>query len=138
MGVDDFAGKALGTIERVELPATGTTVRRGEPMCTVHRGGTDVRFLAPLSGRVAQVNGDLSAHPGWIARSPYDGGWICLIDPGDLGKELTSLRIGKPVVDWYQAEIVRLRQLGGPADHGAPQVDWPKLQREFFSAAAGA
>jgi CheY-like chemotaxis protein len=138
VGVDDFAGKALGTVERVELPAIGTAVRRGESICTVHRGATAVGILAPLSGRVAQVNGNLQAHPGWMAQSPYDGGWVCVIEPADLGKELTSLRIGTPVVDWYQAEIVRLRQLGGPADHGAPQVDWPKLQQEFFATSAAA
>jgi len=138
VGVDDFASKALGTVERIELPATGTTVRRGEPLCTVHRGGNPVRFLAPLSGRVARVNGNLQTHPGWIAQSPYDSGWVCLLDPASLATELTSLRIGKPVVEWYQAEIVRLRQLGGPAARGAPQVDWPRLQQEFFSAPPGA
>ena len=58
---------------------------------------------------------------------------MCLLEAADLAGELAALRIGKPVVDWYQAEIARLRQVGGPAEHGAPQVDWGTLQSEFFA-----
>ena len=137
VGLDDFARRALGTIERVELPADGATVRRDEPLCTLHRGTTVLQVLSPLSGRVAQANRSLLAHPDWLGLSPYEGGWVCLIDPADLAAELTALRIGKPVVEWYQTEIVRLRKVGGPAQHGAPQVDWPTLQREFFAPRPG-
>jgi len=137
-GIDDFARKALGAIERVDLPAKGATVKRGDWMCAVQRGATLVRFLAPLSGRVTEINTELLKHPDWLVRSPYDGGWVCLLEPADLAGELGALRIGKPVIDWYQAEIVRLRQVGGPAEHGAPQVDWGTLQTEFFAQRAAA
>ena len=137
VGLDDFARKALGKIERVDLPAKSAAVRRGEPIFTVHRGNTAVQFYAPISGRVVEVNGGLVKNPSWVGQSPYDGGWVCLIDPTDLATELGLLRIGKPVVDWYQGEIARLRQVGGPADHGAPQVDWGTLQSEFFSQRGG-
>jgi hypothetical protein len=43
------------------------------------------------------------------------------------------LRIGKPLIEWYQAEISRLRRIGGPAAQGVPQVDWETLHREFFA-----
>jgi glycine cleavage system H lipoate-binding protein len=133
VGLDDFARKALGTIERVELPEKGATVRRGDPICTLFRGGTAVRLVAPVSGCVADVNTSLRSRPDWLGLSPYDGGWVCVIEPSDLAGELATLRIGKPVIDWYQAEIVRLREVGGPAEHGAPVVDWGTLQAEFFT-----
>jgi CheY-like chemotaxis protein len=136
VGLDDFARKALGRVERVALPSMGAAIRRGEPMFTLHRGGTVVRFLAPVSGNVTQVNTDLLAHPDWLAQSPYEGAWICLVEPANLAAELGALRIGRPVVDWYQAEIVRLRAMGGPSADGAPQVDWGTLQDEFFAAHA--
>lgn len=133
MGLDDFARRALGKLERVDLPAVGTVLRRGDVMLTVHRGNTAIPVLAPLSGKVVEVNGGLQANPGWINQSPYDGGWVCLLDPSELASELASLRIGTPVIEWCQAEIVRLRELGGPAEKGAPVVDWGTLQREFFA-----
>ena len=132
VGLDDFARKALGEIESVDLPAKDATVRRGEPIFVVHRGGAAVRFFAPLSGRVAEVNPGLLVSPHWLGQSPYAEGWVCLIEPADLAGDLTSLRIGKPVIDWYQAEIARLREVGGPAEQGAPEVDWGTLQAEFF------
>jgi CheY-like chemotaxis protein len=135
IGLDDFARQALGTIERVELPAKGATVQRGEPLFTVHRGNATIRFPAPLSGRVAEVNGELRPH--WLTESPYQGGWVCLLEPAALSEELAALRIGKPVVEWYQAEILRLREIGGPAEAGAPQVDWGTLQETFFAPRPG-
>jgi CheY-like chemotaxis protein len=136
MGLDDFARKALGTIERVELPAPGAPVRRGEMIFTVHRADTAVHFCAPLSGRVTEVHSQLGSHPGWLEQSPYDGAWVCVIEPTKLSEELATLRIGEPVVGWYQEEISRLREMGGPAEHGAPQVDWGTLEAEFFTRRA--
>jgi len=137
VGLDDFACKALGDVERVELPAHGAALQRGEPILTLHRGGSTVRFVAPLSGRVTIVNSELAGKPGRISASPYDLGWICVLEATDLAGELSSLRIGAPVVEWYQQEIARLREIGGPATDGAPQVDWGTLQGEFFRRAAG-
>jgi glycine cleavage system H protein len=138
VGLDDFARKALGSIDRVELPAESTSPKRGDPIFSVHHAGTVISFLAPISGTVAEVNKALLVHPHWLGQSPYDGGWVCMIDPLDLVAELTALRIGKPVVDWYQDEIVRLRGIGGMAVQGAPQVEWRRLQEEFFTPRPGA
>jgi glycine cleavage system H lipoate-binding protein len=138
IGLDDFARKALGTIERVDLPTRNGVVRRGDPLFVVHRGRTSIHVLAPLSGRMVEVNAGLAANPGWLAETPYDDGWVCLLDPSDIAGELGALRIGKPVVDWYQTEISRLRQVGGPAEQGAPQVNWNTLETEFFTTRAAA
>ena len=129
-GLDDFARKALRTVEGVELPAVGARVQRGEPLVTVRRGGDAARILAPLSGEITQVNEELKRAPGLIAESPYDRGWVCLLRPADLAAELDGLRIGKPVVAWYQEEITRLRrelQASGRAEWA-----WSDLERRFF------
>jgi glycine cleavage system H lipoate-binding protein len=137
IGVDDFAHRALGRLERLEPPVESTAVRRGEPIFAARRGTMIVRFAAPLSGRVTQVNAGLVANAGSSAESPYDGGWVCLLEPSDLAGELAMLRIGKPAVEWYQAQIVRLREIGGPAEHGEPRVDWRTLQEAFFTPTGG-
>ena len=63
--------------------------------------------------------------------SPYDRGWVCLIQPADLAGDLKGLLIGKPVVGWYQTEIERLRALEGPTGPGSRPVDWAAFGREF-------
>jgi CheY-like chemotaxis protein len=132
IGLDDFARKALGTIDEVALPAADWKVRRGAPLFAVRRGGRQASFLAPLSGRVTEVNAELSRTPSEASASPYDRGWICLLEPADLSGELGALRIGQAVVEWYHQEIDRLREAGGPAEDGAPAVDWARFERQFL------
>ena len=129
-GLDDFARKALKSVERVELSAVGTRVRRGEPLFTVRRGGEAARILAPLSGEVVQVNEELKHAPWLIIESPYDRGWACLLRPSDLAADLAGLRIGKPVVTWYQDEVTRLRR----ELEASGQAEWPwtELEKRFF------
>jgi CheY-like chemotaxis protein/glycine cleavage system H lipoate-binding protein len=138
LGLDDFAHKALGAIERVDLPAPSAAVRQAQPLFAVHRGTTRIGFPAQLSGRIVEVNDLLLGNGGLRADDPYDGGWVCVLEPSDLTGELAALRIGKTAVEWYQSQIVRLRDFGGPAEHGTPQVDWGTLDREFFAPATEA
>src|SRR3990172_5531906 len=84
VGVDDFARKALGPIERVELPKPGETVRRGEPVFAVKRGDRVAHFGAPLGGRVVQINAALVDEPSRVSRSPYDPACVCLLHPTHL------------------------------------------------------
>jgi CheY-like chemotaxis protein len=136
IGLDDFARKALGPAESVDLPRTGVRVKRDDALFTLRRGDRQVRFTSPMSGEITQVNAALGAEPGRIDASPYDRGWICLLRPADLAAELPALHIGRPVLDWYRDEIARLTAEGGAADQGSPQVDWRVLEEKFFAPAA--
>jgi CheY-like chemotaxis protein len=129
-GMDDFARKALKHVERIQLPAVGTRVQRGEPLFTVQRGADTIRFRAPVSGEVTQINEALKSQPMLVAQSPYDRGWTCLVRPSELGSELDGLRIGKPVVSWYQDEVMRLRKELEAS--GAAEWKWSDLEARFF------
>ena len=133
VGLDDFARKALGAVEQIALPRIGAEVQQGSPLFTVSRGGRTVHVAAPISGKVARANTDLVVEPGWLSRSPYDRGWVCAIEPSDLAADLPALRIGRPVVDWYQREIERLAGEGGAADRGTPLIDWATLEEKFLA-----
>jgi CheY-like chemotaxis protein len=137
-GLDDFARKALGAVESVDLPRTGQTVHRGEPLFAVKRGSLSVRFPAPMSGKVVEVNAALGSDAALLARSPYVRGWVCLIQPKDLAGELAFLKIGRPVVDWYRTEIERLRGAKGGGATPPPTEDWAAFEQEFLLPAATA
>jgi CheY-like chemotaxis protein len=130
IGMDDFARKALINVERIELPPVGTKVKRGDPLFTVRRGEESARFPAPVSGEVTQVNDALKGSPKLVLQSPYDRGWVCLVRPSDLANDLGGLRIGRPVVAWYQTEIERLRK----ELEAAARVDmkWSDLEARYF------
>jgi len=132
-GLDDFARKALVAVDRVELPAPGTSVRRGETLFTVRHGADAVHVPSPVSGEVTQTNRGLEDQPQLMLLSPYDRGWACLVKPSDLAGDLAGLRIGRPVVKWYQDEVLRLRaQL---AANGQSAGKWSELEPAFFGSA---
>jgi CheY-like chemotaxis protein len=129
VGIDDFARKALGPVESVEAPEPGRAVRKGDPLFTLRRNGQAVHFASPVSGKVLKANPEVQAHADPLLESPYDRGWVCALQATDLVKELGTLRIGKPVVPWYQEEIKRLRDLA-PERGGSP--DWPAVEQAFL------
>jgi CheY-like chemotaxis protein len=139
IGIDDFARKALGPINEVLAPSFGRTIQRGETLFTLKHGSEFVHFAAPLSGRVTLENNSLQSDAAAVGTSPYDRGWICMIQPSDLTRELPSLRIGKPVVAWYQEEIKRLRETQaaqGSQTPGTRSLDMATFEQQFLVPAA--
>jgi ActR/RegA family two-component response regulator/glycine cleavage system H lipoate-binding protein len=132
IGIDDFMRKALGTVKEVILPERGKTVRQGETLFTLKGVSGTVHVAAPLTGRIEHDNAGLKTDPGELIHSPYDRGWVCLMTPSDLATELSSLKIGKPVIDWYQEEITRLRTPNGPQATGT--LDWTAFEQQFLGA----
>ena len=130
IGIDDFIRKALGTVKEVQLPERGKILRQGETLFTLKGTAGTVHVAAPLSGRVEHDNAGLKSDPGELIHSPYDRGWVCLLTPSDLAGELPSLKIGKPVIDWYQDEITRLRTADAPLATGA--MDWSSFEKQFL------
>jgi glycine cleavage system H protein len=130
VGLDDFARKALGQVDRVDLPAIGVRVKRGEVLFVVRRGEEIARLRAPVTGEVKQVNVDLQHDPALVTKSPYDRGWVCVMRPAELSADLATLRIGSPVVAWYQDEVTRLRkEVAGTA---SGTVRWADLEAGYF------
>jgi len=128
VGVDDFARKALGQIDSVSLPTPGTEVSSGDPLFSVGHGVHQARFLAPLGGRVVEVNADLTRDARRVEYSPYVTGWACRIEPNDLSADLETLRIGAPVVSFYRAELKRLREAVGEDT----ELGWDNIERLFL------
>lgn len=131
VGIDDFIRKALGSITAIELPPRGTQVKAGDPLVTLKGSAGSVHLAAPLSGKVTHDNAGLRATPEAVVESPYDRGWLCLLEPGDLAGELSGLRIGQPAVAWYQEEIARLRKAQAQTTGAAP-LDWAAFEEAFL------
>ena len=130
IGIDDFVRKALGSVKGVALPERGKTVRKGDPLFTLRGATGEVHVASPLSGRIEHDNAGLLTDPAELIHSPYDRGWVCLMAPSDLAGELPALKIGQPVIDWYQEEIARLRAGEGPQVIG--KVDWSAFEQQFL------
>jgi len=83
IGITSFAQEELGDIVFVELPAVGTDVAQGDNVGAVESVKAVGDIIAPVSGKVAEVNQALESAPETINGSPHDDGWILVLEMSD-------------------------------------------------------
>ena len=108
VGLDDFARKLIGRKGSVELPAVGNTVKQGKAGFAVRRRGEVARVLAPIDGVVTHVNERILKHPDLVNRSPYEQGWLFIVEPSGLKKNLKTLYYGEDAQAFISTESERL------------------------------
>jgi glycine cleavage system H protein len=83
IGISDQGQDAIGEVIAVELPDVGDTIERGEPFGELESVRTVHELIAPVTGRVRAVNGDLEDHPSLANEDPYHEGWLIEIELDD-------------------------------------------------------
>ncbi len=91
IGVTDYAQNSLHEIVYVDLPKVGAKVVQMQSLGTVESVKAVADVYSPISGLVLEVNSELSDAPELVNKSPYEKGWITIIRPDDLKKELSTL-----------------------------------------------
>jgi glycine cleavage system H protein len=86
IGITDFAQDALGDVVFIQLPAQGSTVKKGETLGEIESTKSVSEIYAPVSGEVVAVNAELSGSPQKVNEDPYGEGWICEISPSSPGE----------------------------------------------------
>ena len=76
IGLSNYAQQELGDIVFVEMPETGKTFKKGEPIGTVESVKSVSDILSPLSGEITDFNKILEDAPETINKDPYGDGWI--------------------------------------------------------------
>lgn len=108
VGITDYAQKSLHDIVYVEMPKVGSTVKQMEPLGAVESIKAVSEVFAPLSGKIIEVNEKLVNAPELVNESPYDEGWMVVIEPSALDEEiknlLTSEEYGKLINDIIRKE----------------------------------
>jgi glycine cleavage system H lipoate-binding protein len=146
VGLDDFAQKLLGKLSRIETPDVGHELRQGEVAFQVKRDGHTARILSPMDGIISKINHRLLENPDLVNESPYNQGWLFVIEPTKLRKNLKGLYYGEEAEKFLGEEKERLfliahEDLGLAADGGEAAEDifselddeaWDKLVKSFF------
>lgn len=100
VGITDFAQDELGDIVFVELPEVGDELSANTTFGTVESVKTVSDLYAPISGKIVEVNEELVDSPEKVNESPYQDGWMLVIEVTDTS-ELDQLL----TADEYQAHI---------------------------------
>ena len=91
VGVTDYAQDSLHEVVYVDLPKVGTRVAQMQSLGTVESVKAVADVYSPVSGVVLEINSELSEAPELVNKSPYEKGWITIIRPDDMKKDLPLL-----------------------------------------------
>lgn len=109
VGITDYAQRKLGDIVYAEMPEVGKQVKQIAEKKTreMELGALESikavsAVYSPISGTVKDVNKALQERPELVNTSPYNEGWICMIDPSTLNAELGNLMDAKEYSDYLE------------------------------------
>jgi len=81
IGITDYAQDQLGDVVYVEVPAVGKSFEKGAPFGSVESVKAVSELYMPIGGRVAEINPAIENSPELVNTSPYDQGWMILVEP---------------------------------------------------------
>lgn len=80
IGITDYAQDALGDIVYIDLPEIDISVEANSEISEIESTKATSSVIAPVTGRIIEVNEDLSESPEIINEDPYGKGWIAIIE----------------------------------------------------------
>lgn len=127
VGLDDFAQRLLGKLSKLLIPDLGHEVRQGESAFQVQRNDQIASVLSPIDGIISHVNHQVLGDPRMINESPYEKGWLFIVEPTSLRKNLKTLYYGEDAQGYLREEREKLFDLAGDdlraAADGGESVD---------------
>ena len=91
VGITAYAQEQLGDVVFVELPKVGAKVAQRQSFGVVESVKAVSDLFAPVSGDVAEVNGELPKAPETVNADPYGRGWMIVVTPSAPGEWDTLL-----------------------------------------------
>jgi CheY-like chemotaxis protein len=139
VGVDDFAYKTLGGIEKVVLPVIGQNLLKGDALFSVTQGDKTVTFQTPVTGKVSEINTKLNENLVNDYFTPYYDNWVCKIEATGNEEVFEKHKIGNAAIELYQNDIKELNnkeKKDFSAFNSLSELDgdkFDKLTHRFFS-----
>lgn len=110
IGIDDFMQNITGKLTKVILRNNNTMVKKGEKFVTIIQDGKRLELKAPISGIIKQYNELLIVKPDAVNLSPYEKGWLYIIEPQNWEKDSTLMLRGAAYMKWIDTEMLRLKE----------------------------
>jgi glycine cleavage system H protein len=86
IGITDYAQGALGDIVYIDLPEVDANIEINSEIGEIESTKATSSIISPLSGRVIEVNEELTETPETINEDPYGKGWIAVVEIDDVAE----------------------------------------------------
>ncbi len=90
IGITEYAQGELGDVVFVDIDPNLGEIKKGESFGTIEAVKTVSDMFAPCSGKVLELNKELTDNPEFINNDPYGKGWMIKIEINDVS-ELNDL-----------------------------------------------
>lgn len=100
IGVDDFLGRLVGSLEEILLPEPGSSLVPARNEITLKSSGRALRLATPVQGRVVEVNEDVLRNPSLARTDPYGRGWLMKIRPASQTSMVPGSYIVQKPMEW--------------------------------------
>ncbi|MCL2281170.1 MAG: glycine cleavage system protein GcvH [Dehalococcoidia bacterium] len=90
LGMTYYYQEQLKHIVYLDLPQSGKTISKGEPIVSFESSKIASDLISPISGTIVESHVELADKPGIINKDPYGQGWMLLVKPSKLA-ELDSM-----------------------------------------------
>ena len=109
VGIDDFLQHITGPITRVKVKKEGESVKKGEQILSVIQNGKQLNLYAPVSGIIREHNKTLDSDSSVLNNSPYNDGWVYMIEPTNWNRENQLLFMAEKHILNIKSELSRLK-----------------------------
>lgn len=104
IGLSDFLQQRSGDIAFAEVAEVGTTLAAGDEVANIETIKVSISLPAPVSGMVVNVNPRLELEAEVINQSPYEDGWLAVIETANWEAERANLLAPPAYFAHMQAE----------------------------------
>ncbi len=109
VGIDDFLQHITGKVTRIIMKDPGYKVKKGEPFLSIVQNGKQLNLYAPVSGVITNTNEKLNTNASLVNTSPYNDGWIYMIEPANWHRENQLLFMAEKHIQHIKSELTRLK-----------------------------
>ena len=103
IGITNYAQESLGDIVYIELPEVDSDVEINSEIGEIESTKATSSFISPISGRIVEINDELSESPEIINEDPYGRGWIAKLELDDTS-ELDDLMDASEYAKYVEEE----------------------------------
>ncbi|OGL44235.1 MAG: glycine cleavage system protein H [Candidatus Schekmanbacteria bacterium RBG_16_38_10] len=103
VGITDYAVKQLSDLVHIELPKVGEKIEQGSSFGEIESVKTVAELIAPIGGKVIEVNKSVVDNIEILSDEPFEEGWLMKVKVGDMS-ELDTLMSSSEYADFIKLE----------------------------------
>lgn len=109
VGVHPLLLSLVGSPFQLDLPESGTRVRKGDPLVWIGKDDRCLAVRSPVSGRILEVKGRVNGDSSWDRLNRRDGGWLFRVEADDVEDEVPTWMIGDRALQWTREKYSAIR-----------------------------